>query len=195
MEKQIEQTLDSREVAEMVEKEHKNLVRDIRRYIVQLGQSKIEPSSFFTESTYRNSQNKIMPCYRITKKGCEFIAHKLTGTKGTAFTARYINRFHEMEDIITADRAAVQAQGSKELEGLCAAVQAQGKILDNISRRLAGSTLIGIGSRNEQDMYKVEIVQMVDSMQDRDALCKIYTFVKYVPKKIKKIVMLLIIHW
>lgn len=100
MQERIEKTLDSREVAEMVEKEHKNLVRDIRRYIIQLGQSKIEPSSFFTESTYQNSQNKKMPCYRITKKGCEFIAHKLTGIKGTAFTARYINRFHEMEDMI-----------------------------------------------------------------------------------------------
>lgn len=33
----------------------------------------------------------------VTKKGCEFIAHKLTGQKGTEFTAKFINRFHEME--------------------------------------------------------------------------------------------------
>ena len=33
MRKQIEQTLDSREVAEMVEKEHHKLLRDIRTYI------------------------------------------------------------------------------------------------------------------------------------------------------------------
>ena len=98
MQKQIEQTLDSREVAEMVGKEHKNLMRDVRFYVEELGQLKIEPSDFFKESTYQNSQNKTMPCYDITKKGCEFIAHKLTGQKGTEFTARYINRFHEMED-------------------------------------------------------------------------------------------------
>lgn len=186
MEKQIEQTLDSREVAEMIGKEHHKLLRDIRRYIQQLGESKIGFTDFFRESIYQTEQNKEMPCYRITKKGCEFIAHKLTGTKGTAFTARYINRFHEMEDIITADRAAVRVQGNGEFEELRAAVQAQGKILDNISRRLAGSTVIGIGSRSEQDMYKIEIVQMVESIQDRDALCKIYTFAKYVPKKIQK---------
>lgn len=41
-----------------------------------------------------------MPCYNVTKKGCEFIAHKLTGIKGTEFTAKYINRFHDMEDTI-----------------------------------------------------------------------------------------------
>lgn len=92
--------LDSREVAEMVGKDHNMMLRDIRRYEEQLGQSKIAQSDFFTKSTYRNSQNKIMPCYLVTKKGCEFIAHKLTGVKGTEFTAKYINRFHEMEDVL-----------------------------------------------------------------------------------------------
>lgn len=67
----------------------------------KLGEAKIGHSDFFRESTYRSEQNKEIPCYRITKKGCEFIAHKLTGTKGTIFTARYINRFHEMQDILS----------------------------------------------------------------------------------------------
>lgn len=97
----IGQKLTSMEVAQMVKKEHKNLVRDIRRYCEQLGESKIELTDFFSESTYTTAQNKAMPCYLVTKKGCEFIAHKLTGQKGTEFTARYINRFHEMEDELT----------------------------------------------------------------------------------------------
>ena len=92
--------IDSREVAEMVGKEHNKLLRDIRSYIEQLGESKIGHTDFFTESTYKTEQNKTMPCYLVTKKGCEFIAHKLTGIKGTEFTAKYINRFHEMEDKI-----------------------------------------------------------------------------------------------
>lgn len=92
--------IDSREVAEMVGKEHNKLLRDIRSYIEQLGESKIGHTDFFTESTYKTEQNKTMPCYLVTKKGCEFIAHKLTGVKGTEFTAKYINRFHEMEDKI-----------------------------------------------------------------------------------------------
>ncbi len=96
----IEQTLTSMEVAGMVEKAHKDLMRDIRRYTKQFSESNIAPSDFWTESTYRNSQNKEQPCYNIYKKGCEFIAHKLTGAKGTVFTAKYINRFHEMELMI-----------------------------------------------------------------------------------------------
>ena len=65
-------------MAEMVGKEHKNLMRDIRSYIEQLRLSNIGHSDFFKESTYKNSQNRDMPCYLVTKKGCELIAHKLT---------------------------------------------------------------------------------------------------------------------
>lgn len=90
-------TLDSREVAEMVGKNHADLLRDIRTYIEYLGESKIAFTDFFIENTYISNQNKELPCYDITKKGCEFIAHKLTGQKGTLFTATYINRFHELE--------------------------------------------------------------------------------------------------
>ena len=93
-------SLMSTEVAEMVEKEHKYLMRDIKRYSNQMVGAKISPTSFWSENTYIDLQGKERPCYLVTQKGCEFIAHKMTGAKGTVFTARYINRFHEMEDYI-----------------------------------------------------------------------------------------------
>lgn len=97
----IEQkTITSVEVAEMVGKSHNKLLRDIRGYIDQLGQSKVGHSDFFTESAYHSDQNKDLPCYRVTMKGCEFIAHKMIGVKGTEFTAKYINKFHDMEETI-----------------------------------------------------------------------------------------------
>lgn len=113
--KQLEQTLTSMEVSEMVGKNHKELMRDIRRYCNQIskaneeleGERKIALSDFFKESTYKNSQNKTQPCFDITKKGCEFIAHKLTGVKGTAFTAQYINRFHDMEQALKKPHPAI----------------------------------------------------------------------------------------
>lgn len=100
MKKQIEQTLTSLEVAEMIGKEHKNLLRDIDRYCNQLNKLKIELVDFFQESTYIDGKGEERPCYKITKKGCEFVAHKLTGIKGTEFTAKYINRFHDMEELL-----------------------------------------------------------------------------------------------
>lgn len=96
----IEQTISSVEVAEMVGKAHNKLMRDIREYIDQLAQSNLRHDEFFNESTYVDNNNRTRPCYQITKKGCEFIAHKLTGIKGTEFTARYIERFHDMEQLI-----------------------------------------------------------------------------------------------
>ena len=105
----IEQkAITSLEVSEMVEKEHKELLRDIRRYIQQLAESKIALGDFFNESKYQDANNQTRPCYLVTKKGCEFIAHKLIGIKGAGFTAKYINRFHEMEEVIRKPMSAIQ---------------------------------------------------------------------------------------
>ena len=96
----LEQKLDSREVAEMIGKDHAMLLRDLRRYEQQLNECNLAVVDFFQESTYKGGNGQNRPCYLVTKKGCEFIAHKLTGIKGTEFTAKYINRFHQMEEII-----------------------------------------------------------------------------------------------
>lgn len=94
------QYIDSREVAEVVGKEHGKMLRDIRIYVEQLNQTNFGTVDFFMESAYVDAKGEKRPCYLVTRKGCEFIAHKLTGIKGTKFTATYINRFHEMEERI-----------------------------------------------------------------------------------------------
>jgi Rha family phage regulatory protein len=120
-------TIDSRDVAEMVEKSHGHLMRDIEGYVKVLQNStetNFGLSDFFTESTYKDSTGRTLPCYEVTKKGCEFIANKLTGEKGIRFTAAYVTKFNEMEykqsgktsappDQIKADRAAAMLRNSK----------------------------------------------------------------------------------
>ena len=101
------ETIDSREVAEMIDIQHKNLISKIRKYVEILDGSKLSSPQFFISSTYINSQNKEQPCYLLTKKGCEMVANKLIGEKGVIFTAQYVNRFAEMEKkqkIPTTDR-------------------------------------------------------------------------------------------
>lgn len=95
-----QQAIDSREVAEMVGKQHKHLLRDIASYIEimeKAGEPKFGPSDFFILSSYVSAQNKELPCYLITKKGCDMIANKLTGEKGVLFTAAYVTAFEEMQ--------------------------------------------------------------------------------------------------
>ncbi|MUK89119.1 phage regulatory protein [Ornithinibacillus sp. L9] len=87
----------STEVAGMVDRQHNELLKTIRGYIEILGEGDFAQSDFFIESTYRNSQNKVLPCYLVTRKGCDMIANKMTGQKGVLFTAEYVTRFEEME--------------------------------------------------------------------------------------------------
>ena len=97
-----ETTITSLEVAEMIGKRHDNPLSDIREYIKEFSLLNFKERDYFQESTYKN-RGKDYPCYNVTKKGCEFIAHKLTGIKGTEFTVKYIERFHDMENHIKND--------------------------------------------------------------------------------------------
>ena len=113
---QGEPTLDSREVAKMIGKRHAHLMRDIRCYINDMEENpKLDSRQFFIESNYESSQGKLLPCYLLTKMGCEFVANKMTGKKGTLFTAQYVSLFNEyqeghkaIEAHLTSDEIAVR---------------------------------------------------------------------------------------
>ena len=159
--KQLEQKLDSREVAEMTGKQHKNLMRDIKGYVGELNQLKIEPVNFFNESTYLDTKGETRPCYLVTKKGCEFIAHKLTGIKGTEFTAKYINRFHEMEEQLSdprrlpiTEQIKLLALGNGELE----------ERIDNVERELQDF-------KEDMPLLAVECEKITNAVRRRGIRC------------------------
>lgn len=90
--------MDSRDVAEMIGKSHAHLMRDIAGYIKDMKDNpKLDSPQFFIESTYISKQGKQLPCYLVTKQGCEMVANKMTGSKGTIFTAMYVTLFNKYE--------------------------------------------------------------------------------------------------
>lgn len=91
---------DSREVAAMLERSHGNLARSIRTYVQYLSRCKIDSAEFFIESSYRDEQGKSRLCYKLTEKGCDFVANKTTGEKGAVFTAQYVSAFHAMRNYL-----------------------------------------------------------------------------------------------
>lgn len=103
-------TIDSREIAKMMQMEHWQILRklegteDVKGIITILGDNNFVVSDYFIKSTYMSEQNKIMPCYLFTKLGCEFIANKFTGEKGILFTAAYVKKFNEMEQGIDKNK-------------------------------------------------------------------------------------------
>ncbi len=98
---QIDKTISSVEVAEMVGREHKSVLRDIRTIITQLGEHK-SVQAYFIEDSYIDLQDKPRPCFNLTKLGCELYGTRMTGEKGTLFAASYIDKFNEMETHLKA---------------------------------------------------------------------------------------------
>jgi Uncharacterized phage-encoded protein len=96
--KQLENKLSSKEVCEMMEIRHPDLLRKIDGINKDFTESKIAFSKYWTESSYKDGSGKSNREFQITKRGCEFLAHKTTGTKGNLFTDRYMDRFEQMKE-------------------------------------------------------------------------------------------------
>ena len=100
--------MDSREVAEMMEKTHAEIIQyleglnykdgrvKITGIIPTLEQSGIDVSNYFIESTY-NDRGRIKKCYLITKQGAEILGSKMQGAKGVLFNMLFNDRFKTME--------------------------------------------------------------------------------------------------
>ena len=105
-------TIDSREVAQMLEINHWEILRKlegtdkIKGIIPTLTNNKIVVSDYFIKSSYKDLSGKENRCYLFTKMGCEFIANKFTGEKGILFTAKYVERFNQMEQVIEKPKTA-----------------------------------------------------------------------------------------
>lgn len=91
------QTIDSREVAGMLEMRHADVLRKVDGYIAVLLNAKLRSDEYFIEDTYKDSSGKENKCYLFTRLGCDFIANKFVGEKGIIFTAKYVKRFRDME--------------------------------------------------------------------------------------------------
>lgn len=148
-----QQVIDSRDVAKMVGKSHAHLMRDIRDYIDDiLTDPKLDSLDFFIESSYKDAKGEVRKCYLLTKQGCEFVAHKINGRKGTIFTATYVSLFNEYEaehngKLITNSDLNLQRQ-DLEYHRRYVAVKEQ----EAANKR--AELLIKIGDRQEEERYR-----------------------------------------
>ncbi|CAI6301626.1 Rha family transcriptional regulator [Bacillus subtilis] len=129
--------IDSRDVAEYIDKRHDHLLRDIKKYIDVISTNpNLGSLDFFVPSTYQDNKGQVRPHYLLTKKGCEMVANKMTGEKGVLFTAEYVTRFNEMDHHLQTD----YSQLSPQLQHMIRLEQKQneqdkrlGKLEDNLS--------------------------------------------------------------
>ena len=100
--------ISSREVAEMMEIRHNDLLRKVDKINTTLLNAKMRTVKYWIESTFKDKSGKSNREYLISKEGCEFLAHKSTGEKGILFTHRYMERFKEMEQQIEQQMVSVE---------------------------------------------------------------------------------------
>lgn len=99
-------TIDSREVAQMMNKRHSEILEYINGsnkvvgIIPTLLNGGIRLANYFIESSYKDGSGKTNKCYLVTKMGCELLGNKQQGEKGILFTAKYVERFNQMEQVI-----------------------------------------------------------------------------------------------
>lgn len=121
---------DSRDVAPFIEKEHKHLLRDIRRYVKVMSNStgpKLDPLNYFIEAAYIDEKGETRPNFYCTEMGCEMVANKMTGDKGIIFTAQYVKAFHAMRDEL-ARRRELRAAGKPIRRSLTDALRDSGEV-------------------------------------------------------------------
>lgn len=114
---QIEQTITTLEIAEMMGMRHDRVLRKLEGQDVKgkhtegiieiLTHHNLGASDYFIPSTYKDESGKENKCYKVTKLGCDFLANKFNGEKGIVFTARYVKRFADMEKAIKKPQAAL----------------------------------------------------------------------------------------
>lgn len=70
--------LDSRNIAEVLGESNQDLVREIHSYAKEIDEDPAMEAStyFFIPSAYISADGQIMPCYLISKIGCDYIAEK-----------------------------------------------------------------------------------------------------------------------
>ena len=84
----IKETMSSLQIAEITEKRHDAVLRDIRGLLEQgVG------AHNFVESSYKNVQNKELPCFILTKKGCLILASGYNAL----LREKIINRWEQLE--------------------------------------------------------------------------------------------------
>lgn len=93
--------VDSREIAEMTNKRHADLVRSIENYESVIStNAKLRSLDYFVPSTYKDKKGELRKRFLLTKKGCDMVANKMTGEKGILFTATYVDAFYQMQERI-----------------------------------------------------------------------------------------------
>ena len=154
-------TIDSREVSEMMGKEHKEILQYIEGRVDKNGNSLVvgiiptleseglHSQKYFIPSTYRSGTREYK-CYLVTKMGCELLGNKQQGEKGILFTAKYVERFNQMEQAIKNPYSHL----SKEVQAIFALDHKQQQLEVEVKELKNGMLLFNVECKELQALVR-----------------------------------------
>ena len=122
-------------VAETFEKEHRNVLKSIRKL---MSATNVAVAQMFDETTYVNEQGKEQPMFVMNRDGFTLLAMGFSGEKALEFKVKYINAFNKME-------AELKSQQTKQLS-------AAESLLQAVQLLVAHERQIGILEHNQKNM-------------------------------------------
>lgn len=108
---------NSKLVAEVFEKEHKNVMQSIRKLMVGTAQNSAV-HQMFSESTYLNEQNKEQPMFIMNQDGFTLLAMGFNGKKAMEFKLKYIDAFNKMKKEIESSKPTLPQNYLEALKSL-----------------------------------------------------------------------------
>ena len=147
--------IDSREVAEMMGRNHEDIMKMIKGSGKNLGiipileKMNLKISDYFIESTYKIEDNrKTYKCYLVTKMGCELLGNKQQGEKGIIFSVLFNNKFKNMETEEIKQDVSLVCETLKEYNK-----RKELKFLDKLEESLRAFNLKGIKQYTVKNKY------------------------------------------
>ena len=141
---------DSLTVAEVFNKEHARVMRDIR----ELGCSEEFRVGNFAESSYTNQQNREMPKIIMSEQGFTLLVMGYTGENAMRFKEQYIAEFERMRKTLQTSVPNVVALDERKvrLELLKTAIDHEGRIeqveerITSVERKVTNRSRLTTGS-------------------------------------------------
>ena len=122
-------------VAETFEKEHRNVLKSIRKL---MSATNVAVAQMFDETTYVNEQGKEQPMFFMNRDGFTLLAMGFSGERALKFKVDYINAFNKME-------AELKSQQTKQLS-------AAESLLQSVQLLVAHERQLAILEHNQKNM-------------------------------------------
>ena len=125
-------------VAETFEKEHRNVLKSIRKL---MSATNVAVAQMFDETTYVNEQGKEQPMFVMNRDGFTLLAMGFSGEKALEFKVKYINAFNKMETELKSQQTKQLSAAESLLQSvqLLVAHERQLEILEHNQKNMQGA--------------------------------------------------------